>query len=260
MHKNVFPAALVLTACFLFLPLSTSFAATGAGAALGDVPVEAGPRFLILASNEEPAKAEAQKAEQGSGFKLAVTDDDEENYLELFGKRYSFSQVEEILTGLVLRAVTALIILLIGFWIARRVTQLMEGVLSSLSPSRELVGFLRGLCRYSINLVVVIMALSQLGVNVGSLLALFGAAGLAVGLAMKDTLSNFAAGVMLLVFRFFRIGDTVNVAGVEGRVDTLGIFNAVIRTESRRIIVPNSKILGNVIYIDEPDGDADKAE
>ncbi len=92
------------------------------------------------------------------------------------------------------------------------------------------------------------MALAQLGIQTTSMLAVFGAAGLAVGLAMKDSLSNFASGVMLVMFRPFRIGDVVEVAGITGKVQDLRIFSSIITTpDNKEVIIPNGQITSGVI-------------
>jgi small conductance mechanosensitive channel len=97
-------------------------------------------------------------------------------------------------------------------------------------------------------LVVVIAALDRLGINTSSVLAIFAAAGLAVGLAMKDSLSNFAAGVMLVLFKPFKAGDFIEAAGSAGVVEKLRIFNTVMRSgDNREITIPNSQIYGGTI-------------
>lgn len=95
---------------------------------------------------------------------------------------------------------------------------------------------------------MILAAIDTLGVNVTSLLAVLGAAGLAVGLALKDSLSNFAAGVMLMVFRPFRIGDFITAGGTSGVVDEIGLFCVLMRTgDNQRIIIPNSAVFGSTI-------------
>ena len=102
---------------------------------------------------------------------------------------------------------------------------------------------------YGILLVAVVLAaVDSLGVNVTSLMAILGAAGLAVGLALKDSLSNFASGVMIIIFRPFNIGDFVTAGGSSGVVDEIGLFATLMHTgDNQRIIVPNSAILNGTI-------------
>jgi small conductance mechanosensitive channel len=102
---------------------------------------------------------------------------------------------------------------------------------------------------YAVLLVaVIIAAVDQLGVNTTSLLAVFGAAGLAVGLALQNSLSNFSAGVMLIIFRPFKVGDFIEAAGVTGVVEEVQIFNTLLKTpDNREIIVPNGQIYSGTI-------------
>lgn len=102
---------------------------------------------------------------------------------------------------------------------------------------------------YAVLLVfVVIAALNRLGIDTTSILAIFAAAGLAVGLALKDSLANFSAGVMLVFFKPFKVGDYIEAGGVAGVVEKITIFNTIIRTpDNREIIVPNGQIYGNTI-------------
>ncbi|HDM77631.1 MAG TPA: mechanosensitive ion channel, partial [Deltaproteobacteria bacterium] len=101
---------------------------------------------------------------------------------------------------------------------------------------------------YTLLIVVVIAAAGQLGINTTSFLTIVGAAGLAIGLALKDSLSNFASGVMLILFRPFRVGDVVNAAGVTGKVETISMFTTIMNTpDNQKIIVPNSAITSSTI-------------
>ncbi len=111
-----------------------------------------------------------------------------------------------------------------------------------------LVNFISSIVRWLLILFVVIAALSRLGLNTNSLIALIGAAGLAIGLSLKDSLQNFAAGVMLLVFRPFKTGDFVEVAGTSGGVKEIKIFSTTLHTpDNKEVIIPNGKIYSDVI-------------
>ena len=111
-----------------------------------------------------------------------------------------------------------------------------------------LVNFIASITRAILLLVIVIASLNQLGVDTTSLIALIGAAGLAVGLALQNSLQNFAAGVMLIVFRPFKSGDFVEVAGTAGVVEMIGIFSSTLRTgDNREMIIPNGAIYGGTI-------------
>jgi len=142
----------------------------------------------------------------------------------------------------------ALVVFIIGKWLVSKFTALVGKGLSRSKMDEMLVDFVQSLMSWALLLVVIIAALSQLGIDTTSLIALLGAAGLAVGLALKDSLSNFAAGVMLLVFRPFKLGDFVNAAGVEGIVEKIHVFTTTILTfDNKESIVPNSAVYGGVI-------------
>ena len=141
------------------------------------------------------------------------------------------------------RIVIALAIALAGLWLARLLSKALDRVMTRFGVEMILRDFLRNLA-YAIALVVVLVAaLDALGVPTTSLLAVLGAAGLAIGLALKDSLSNIASGVMLIVLRPFRAGDAVQVAGQEGVVESVRIFQTVLRAyQNHDIYLPNSQI------------------
>lgn len=137
----------------------------------------------------------------------------------------------------------ALLIALVGMWVAKWISRTVYRALTRAGMEATLAGFLRNVA-YAVMLVVVfITALQKIGVSTTSLLAVLGAASLAIGLAMKDSLSNIASGVMLIVLRPFRDGDHVLAAGSEGVVEEIRIFQTRMRTfDNRLIILPNSMI------------------
>jgi len=137
----------------------------------------------------------------------------------------------------------ALLVALIGFWIARILSRAVDRGMTRFGVELILRDFLRNIV-YAVAIVVVLVAaLDSLGVPTTSLLAVLGAAGLAVGLALKDSLSNIASGVMLIVLRPFRAGDAVHIAGQDGVVEQVRIFQTVLRAyQNHDIILPNSLI------------------
>ncbi|MEL7400250.1 MAG: mechanosensitive ion channel domain-containing protein [Pseudomonadota bacterium] len=144
--------------------------------------------------------------------------------------------------------VIAAAIYLVGSWLVRRLTGLMRGVSKKRQLDEALSEFVISIISVVLTFIVALIALEQLGLDTTSLLALLGAAGLAVGLALKDSLSNFAAGVMLILFKPFKTGDFVEAAGIAGVVERITIFSTQLRTgDNRQIIVPNSGIYGDVI-------------
>ncbi len=154
----------------------------------------------------------------------------------------------EALIGIATKLVLALLIFWIGRRIARWISNLTGKGLAKSGNDPILVNFLKNLVYYVILVVVIITALGQLGVQTTSLIAVMGAAGLAIGLALKDSLSNFASGVMLVMFRPFKLGDIVEVSGVAGKVQEIRIFSTIIKTpDNRELIVPNGLITSDVI-------------
>lgn len=142
-----------------------------------------------------------------------------------------------------LRIGLALLIAGLGLWLARMLSRALDRVMSRFGADQILRAFLRNLA-YAIGVIVVfVAALDALGVPTTSLLAVLGAAGLAIGLALKDSLSNIASGVMLIVLRPFRAGDAVVIAGQEGIVEQVRIFQTLLRTyQNHDVILPNSQI------------------
>jgi small conductance mechanosensitive channel len=142
----------------------------------------------------------------------------------------------------------AIAIFVIGKFIARMVTNVLKAAMTRAGTDAILVGFIGNIAYGLLLVAVVLAAVDSLGVNVTSLMAIVGAAGLAVGLAMKDSLGNFAAGVMIIIFRPFKIGDFITAGGESGVVDEIGLFATLMHSvDNKRIIVPNSSIIGGNI-------------
>ena len=142
-----------------------------------------------------------------------------------------------------LRLLAAIAIFVVGRWLARRLSTGLDRVMGRAGVDATLGGFLRNIA-YAIMLVLVIMtALTAIGIPTTSMFAVLGAAGLAVGLALKDSLSNIASGVMLIVLRPFRAGDHVVAAGQEGTVLEIRVFQTRLRAFDHRVVIlPNSQI------------------
>jgi small conductance mechanosensitive channel len=160
----------------------------------------------------------------------------------------SMSLLELFVIPWAIRIVTALAVLLIGKWLSGRAVRLLIHLMECARLEVMLVKFLSNLAHALLLVAVVLAAVDSLGVDITSFLAIVGAAGLAVGLALKDSLSNFAAGVMIIIFRPFRIGDVITTAGCAGQVDEIGMFCTLLRTgDNQRVIVPNSAIINGTI-------------
>ena len=171
----------------------------------------------------------AEKAEEASNFMDQLLSADTLNLLIRFGIKF---------LGVV-------ILFIIGLYVAKFVRNLARKGLKKLKLDVTLVKALSGLSYWLVILLVVLGCLNIFGFETTSVAAIIGAAGLAIGLAFQGTLSNLAAGVMLLIFRPFKVGDVVNVAGTTGCVDEIRLFDTVLDTpDRRRIIIPNTQING----------------
>ena len=153
-----------------------------------------------------------------------------------------------ILGGWAVKAVIALLIYIIGKWIAKRITAFVRKLMGAREVDPTLINFLCNVAYGVLLIAVILAALDTLGLPVTSLVAVVGAAGLAVGLALKDSLGNFASGVMLVMFRPFKKGDFVEVAGVAGSVNEIRIFSTTLTTpDNKLIIIPNGQVAADTI-------------
>lgn len=147
-----------------------------------------------------------------------------------------------------LKVLGAIVILLVGRWLARFLAAATGKALSKTSLNVTLVRFVTNLVNAGIIVFSVIAALNQIGIQNTSIVALLGAAGLAIGLALEGALANFAAGALILMFNPFKVGDRVEAGGVFGIVDEIQIFNTVLVTlDNKTVIIPNSQITGGTI-------------
>ena len=142
----------------------------------------------------------------------------------------------------------ALLIFIIGKIVVSIIISVLKKVLRRTKMDDILLNFVTSILKTILVLFVVIASLNQLGIDTTSLIALLGAAGLAIGLALQGSLQNFAAGVMLLIFRPFKAGDFVEAGGVAGIVESISIFTTIMRTaDNKEVIVPNGTIYGGSI-------------
>ncbi|WP_323668896.1 mechanosensitive ion channel family protein [Aliarcobacter butzleri] len=164
-------------------------------------------------------------------------------------KSYIPNNIVEVIASHVFSFIVALLIFFIGKWIVNKIVTILGKVLRKINGIDEtLVRFLENIVYYALLTVVIIAALNKLGIATTSFLAILGAAGLAIGLALKDSLGNFASGVMIVIFKPFKVGDSVVAGGVTGTVTEVTIFNTVFLTaDNQKIIVPNSSITGGSI-------------
>ena len=157
--------------------------------------------------------------------------------------------VVELLTVYGLKVIAAIAILVVGRWIAKLFQRIFSKVMTSRKVDVTISSFVGSLTYYLLLAIFVIAALGQLGIQTTSFIAVLGAAGLAVGLALKESLANFAAGFMMILFRPFKLGDYIEGAGTAGPVDKIQIFNTHLKTPDNKIvIVPNASLTsGNII-------------
>jgi small conductance mechanosensitive channel len=147
-----------------------------------------------------------------------------------------------------LKILGALVIFIIGRWVARWVTSALRKLLNRRAVDETLVAFLCNVIYAVLLTAVILAALDSLGLPVTSLVAVVGAAGLAIGLALKDSLGNFASGVMLVAFRPFSKGDFVEVAGITGSVQEVRIFSTIMKTpDNKLIVIPNGQVAAAAI-------------
>lgn len=156
--------------------------------------------------------------------------------------------MQPVATSLVVNVVIALVIFVIGRFIAGVVKNLVIKGMKARGVDETLQGFLGSLIYVAIVAFAAIAALGQLGIETTSFVAIIGAAGLAVGLALQGSLSNFASGVLILIFRPFKAGDFIEAGGEAGVVENIQIFTTNMKTgDNKAVIVPNSQIMGGTI-------------
>jgi len=147
-----------------------------------------------------------------------------------------------------LKAIIGILILFIGRYIAKALKSLLKRVLQRANLDDTLVLFFSNISYVALMAFVILAALEQIGIRTTSFIAVLGAAGLAVGLALQGSLGNFAAGVLLIIFKPFKVGDSIEAAGATGIVEEIGIFTTELRSpDNKKIIVPNGKITADKI-------------
>jgi small conductance mechanosensitive channel len=144
----------------------------------------------------------------------------------------------------------AVLIFIIGKWAAQFLAKMAEKSLERAKVNKTLASFTKNVVYFGMLIFVFIAALNKVGIQTNSFVALIGAAGLAVGLALQGSLANFAAGVMIILFQPFQVGDEIETGGVSGVVEEIQIFNIVIgAADNKRVIIPNAKVTGDKIVV-----------
>ncbi|MGA9046780.1 mechanosensitive ion channel family protein [Sulfuricurvum sp.] len=157
--------------------------------------------------------------------------------------------VLEYATEYGLKILGALLIFFIGKWVARKVVTLMGAGMARAHVDSTLISFASNALYVALIVIVIVAAISNIGVETTSFIAVFGAAGLAIGLALKDTLANVGAAVLIIFFRPFKVGDFIEASGVMGNVKSINLFSTTLTTaDNRSIIIPNGALIaGNII-------------
>jgi small conductance mechanosensitive channel len=146
------------------------------------------------------------------------------------------------------KVLLALLTLVIGFWLANKVASLLSGMLRSRNTDETIIPFLSSIVSVLLKVMVLISVAGMFGIETTSFVALIGAAGLAIGLALQGSLGHFASGVLLLIFRPYKVGDLVSASGFTGEVESIQVFNTVLKTlDNKRIIIPNGSVTAGPI-------------
>ena len=157
-------------------------------------------------------------------------------------------KLQDLIAFYGLKVIAAIAILIIGRWIAIAVRNLLRRVMRKSAVEETLVSFVSNVAYVALLAFIVIAALGQLGVHTASFVVVIGAAGLAIGLALQGSLANFAAGVLMIIFKPFKVGDYIEGGGTAGTVEEISIFTTVLKSpDNRKIIVPNAKMTGDNI-------------
>lgn len=147
-----------------------------------------------------------------------------------------------------LKLLGAIAIFIIGRWMAKAVLNLMRGMMKRGNVDETLISFAANVTYVALILIVVAAAANNIGINTTSFVAIFASAGLAIGLALKDTLANVGAAVLIIFFRPFKVGDSIETAGVMGTVKTINLFSTTLSTpDNRSVIIPNGTLIGGNI-------------
>tara|TARA_B100001093_G_scaffold502077_1_gene554558 strand:+ start:1300 stop:2166 length:867 start_codon:yes stop_codon:yes gene_type:complete len=147
-----------------------------------------------------------------------------------------------------IRLATALAIFLIGKFVVKLIINAISKIMARQTTDRTLELFICNLVNISLMVVVIIASIGALGIETTSFIAIFGAAGLAIGLALQGSLSNFASGVLIVLFKPYRVDDFIEAAGISGIVEKVQILTTILKTvDNKQIIVPNSKIMDSII-------------
>jgi len=159
-----------------------------------------------------------------------------------------WGQVQDVVAVWGLKVIAAIAIFIIGRWVAMGLRRGIRRMMQKADVDPIIIGFVGSITYIGLLAFVIIAALGQLGIQTTSFIAILGAAGLAIGLALQGSLANFAAGFLMIIFRPFKVGDFIEGAGVAGVVEAIQIFTTTLKTgDNKIIIIPNAKLSGDNI-------------
>lgn len=160
----------------------------------------------------------------------------------------TYQELMQLIVSYGTRLLSALIIFIVGFWLAGFLSRTVRKFMKKSEVDANLIGFVSSLVAGVLKLLVTVTAITKLGIEMTSFVAILASAGLAVGMAFSGTLSNFAGGVMILLFKPFRSGDTILVQNLEGKVNEITIFNTLMTTSDNKIVIlPNGPVSNGTI-------------
>jgi small conductance mechanosensitive channel len=146
------------------------------------------------------------------------------------------------------KIISALLVLMIGFWVAKMIKKGVVKVMGKRGVDPTLISFVSSLLFMVMKIFVIVAALEKLNIRTTSFIAILGAAGLAIGLALQGSLANFAAGVLMIIFKPFKLGDVIEAGGSVGSVLEIGIFTTILKSpDNKKMIVPNAQVTGGTI-------------
>jgi small conductance mechanosensitive channel len=161
---------------------------------------------------------------------------------------YYLAQIKDALIGFAPKLIGVLAILIIGFWVARKLHHFVAAKLERSSLSLEVASFINSFLDISLKLAIVLISAGVLGFDTSALVGILAAVGFAVGLSLQGGLSNFASGIIILLFKPYRVDDWIDIDGKFGKVEAIQIFNSILITPGNKtLIVPNGQITSNVV-------------
>lgn len=166
---------------------------------------------------------------------------------KVFG--YTIDELFQLAVQYGTKLISAILLFVIGFWLAGFLSRTIRKIMTKREVDGSLIGFITSLISALIKILVIVTAITQLGIEMTSFVAILASAGLAVGMAFSGTLSNFAGGVMILLFKPFRAGDYVFIQGQEGTIREVTIFNTIMTTSDNKVVIlPNGPVSnGNIV-------------